>query len=99
MISFETAFAIANTVLQKYLPIDKIIEKFTDGCSNVLGEYCYAIEAGNYANLTIFDPSLQWTFTSGDIKSKSKNTPFVGMDFTGKPLGIVNKKKMNWNEN
>ncbi len=99
MIGFETAFAIANTVLQKHLPIDKIIEKFTDGCIAVLGEYCYAIEAGNYANVTIFDPSLCWTFTSRDIKSKSKNTPFLAMDFTGKALGIVNKKKMNWNEN
>jgi dihydroorotase len=98
MIGFETAFAVANTVLKNRLPLDKIIEKFTDGCANVLGDYCYPIEEGNQANMTIFDPSLSWVFQASDIKSKSKNTPFLDYTFTGKALGIINKKKMFWND-
>ena len=98
MIGFETAFAVANTALHSKMPIDKIIEKFTDGCVNVLGEYCYPIEEGNQANITIFDPSINWVFQSSDIKSKSKNTPFVNYTFFGKALGIINKKKMFWND-
>jgi dihydroorotase len=48
--------------------------------------------------MTIFDPSLSWVFQASDIKSKSKNTPFLDYTFTGKALGIINKKKMFWND-
>jgi dihydroorotase len=47
------------------------------------------IKVGEKAELTIFDPSLKWTFTEKDIKSKSKNTPFIGAEFTGKPIATI----------
>jgi dihydroorotase len=49
------------------------------------------------ANITFFDPDKRWVYTENDIKSKSKNTPFVDYDFIGKVLGIINKKKLNIN--
>ena len=52
------------------------------------------IEEGALADLTLFNPDKEWTFTEKDIKSKSKNTPFVGVAFTGKALGIINKGKI-----
>ncbi|MEN8810956.1 MAG: dihydroorotase, partial [Flavobacteriales bacterium] len=47
------------------------------------------IKVGEKANLTLFDPERKWTFEKSDIRSKSKNTPFVGIQFTGKALGII----------
>ena len=48
------------------------------------------MKEGNKANLTLFDPKLSWTFTEKDIRSKSRNTPFVGHTFKGRVLGIYN---------
>jgi dihydroorotase len=97
MIGFETTYAIANTILKEKMSTESIIEKFTNGVEKVIGEYCYGIEEENMANITFFDPDKRWVYTENDIKSKSKNTPFVDYDFIGKVLGIINKKKLNIN--
>jgi dihydroorotase len=41
------------------------------------------LKVGSIADVTIIDPDLQWTFRAADSKSKSKNTPFDGRQFTG----------------
>jgi len=51
------------------------------------------IEEGNKAVLTLFNPSEKWIVTEKDIKSKSKNSPFIGKELTGKVLGIINADK------
>jgi dihydroorotase len=94
MIALETAFATANSTLRERMAIEQIVGAFTSGPEKVLGEYCYSVEKGNPATITFFDPDLNWTFNAAHIQSRSKNTPFVGQAFIGKPLGIVNKKKL-----
>ena len=47
------------------------------------------ITEGNEAELSLFLPDHDWTFTGADIVSRSKNTPFVGYHFTGRPMGII----------
>jgi dihydroorotase len=42
------------------------------------------------ANLTLFLPNKEWKFEEKDIRSKSKNTPFVGKKLKGKIVGVVN---------
>ena len=64
------------------------------GCGGTIAR---KIEEGAEADLTLFNPNLKWTFAESDIKSKSKNTPFVGTDFTGKALGIINKGRLQLN--
>lgn len=97
MIGFETCYAISNSVLREKMSNEAIIEKFTAGIENIIGEYCYSIEEQNNACITLFDPEKRWVFTAKDIHSKSKNTPFVNYDFVGKVIGIVNKRKVALN--
>jgi len=89
--NLETAFAVANSVLTGKISLEKIIAKISINPRKILNLPQPKIEKGASANLTIFDPELHWTFEEKDIKSKSRNTPFVGTKFTGKALGIVNK--------
>lgn len=89
IIGLETAFASANSILQEKLDISEIIEKFTSGPSKIFGLKIGEIKEGEKANLTLFDPSLQWIFDKSCILSKSKNTPFIGTEFTGKTLGVI----------
>jgi dihydroorotase len=51
------------------------------------------IKEGVKANITLFDPKLEWDFKVNDIRSKSSNTPFVGNKLKGKALAIYNNGK------
>jgi len=51
------------------------------------------IKEGEPANLTLFDPNKEWTFSKENIKSKSKNSPFIGKKLKGKVVAVFNKNK------
>lgn len=89
-IGLETAFAVANTSLSQMLSISEIISRFSIQPRRIFGIPVPEIKEGSPANLTIFDPGLKWTFSEKDIFSKSANTPFVGVEFVGKVIGVVN---------
>lgn len=89
MIGLETAFAVARTATNGKLKTEDLIEKMTTNPRNILGVKNPEIKKGEKANITIFDPDMKWTFTEKDIRSKSKNTPFTGREFTGKVLRVV----------
>jgi len=89
IIGLETAFASAHSILKDKLPLETIIEKLTNAPRTILGVDIPKIEIGEKAELTYFNPSDKWTFKKTDIKSKSKNTPFLGTEFTGKALGVI----------
>lgn len=92
IIGLETAFAVANT--HSKLPIEAIIDKFTTNPAQLLRLPEETIHEGSLANLTIFNPDLEWAFTEKDIRSKSKNTPFVGHLLKGKVVGVINKNQI-----
>jgi dihydroorotase len=56
------------------------------------------LKEGEKANITLFDPSLEWTLKKQDIHSKSKNTPFIGQKLKGKIIGILNKNELILNK-
>lgn len=90
IIGLETAFAVANTAMRKNISLEKFIEKFTVNPRKLLSLSLPVIKEGEKANLTMFDPDIKWVFEERDIKSKSKNTPFVGSTLEGKPIAVFN---------
>jgi len=46
-----------------------------------------AVEPGSPANLTLFDPSRRWV--PGTFASKSENSPFTGVELTGRVLTTI----------
>lgn len=91
MLGMETTFALCRTFLKKQLSLTDIVEKMAVAPRHVLGLPLPEIKPGARAELTLFDPDAEWVFGENDIRSKSRNTPFIGQKFTGKVLGIVNK--------
>jgi dihydroorotase len=47
------------------------------------------LRPGAFADITILDPNLQWTFEAAHSKSKSRNTPFDGWTFRGAAVTTV----------
>ena len=93
IIGLETAFAVLSSALHKKLTLEQIIGKIAINPRKILNLDLAVLKEGENANITFFNPSLAWTFKENNIQSKSKNTPFIGMSFTGKALGIYNKKQ------
>ncbi len=92
-IGLETTFALCNTHLRNLLSINELVEKLAIAPRKILNLPIPEIKEGARANLTIFDPNKEWTFSQKDIYSKSKNTPFIGWHFTGKVVGIVHNNQ------
>ncbi len=86
----ETAFAVLHTH-NRTLSLEKLVGKLSSGPRAVLGVPLPSIKEGEPANVTIFDPQAQWQFTEKDIRSKSRNTPFIGSQFTGRVVGVINQ--------
>ena len=86
-IGLQTTFAIANMALKD---VDLVIEKFAIGIRKILGIELPKIEVGESPNFTIFDPTLEWTFSTENNQSKSKNSPFLEKNLTGKVIGVIN---------
>lgn len=97
IIGSETAFSCAHTILKKHLSITRIIDLFTANPRKIVRIKNPEIKVGSSAELTLFNPELKYTFLEKNIKSKSRNTPFIGTPFTGKALGIINKGKIYLN--
>lgn len=94
-IGLESCFAMANTVLKGKIALEQIVEKFTSGPRTILGLEEPLIDEGASANITFFDPDLDWTFDESHIHSLSKNAAGLGRAFIGRPLGVVLRNKMS----
>jgi dihydroorotase len=92
MIGLETAFAAFNT-FNKDIKLEKFLEKVTVTPRRILKLYSPKIEEGEPANLTLFDPNKEWVYSKENIRSKSKNSPFIGKKLKGKVVAVFNKNK------
>lgn len=88
-IGLESAFG----ALMNVLPLETIIEKLTSGKA-VFNIESSPIKEGSKANISLFNPETESTFTKAAILSKSKNSAFLGMQLKGKAYGIVNQGKL-----
>jgi len=93
IIGLESLFGLIIKNLEKHLDLHQIIEKISANPRNILGIQNHSIEEGNIANITLFNPKIEWDFTEKNIISKSKNSPFIGEKLKGKALAIYNNNK------
>jgi len=88
-IGLESAFG----ALLEILPLDVVVEKLQAAKSIFLND-SNRIKVGSKADLTLFDPSKEWTFTKNDILSKAKNSAFLNHKMKGFVYGIYNNDKL-----
>lgn len=93
-IGLETAFAALNSQNGAAFSPETLVEVLALRPRQVLNLPRHWIEKGAPANFTFFDPDKEWVFSEGDIRSKSRNTPFIGKTLKGRVLGILNKGQL-----
>ena len=93
ILGLETLFGLLGKYLSKDLSIEEIIEKISTNPRKIVLKEVLKIEEGEIANITLFNPELEWEVSKKDIKSKSNNTPFIGENLRGKALAIYNNNQ------
>lgn len=88
VIGTQTLFSLLNTIDE--LDLETKIRSISENPRDIFDLPEIRLEKGSLANLTMFDPDEDWTFTSDDIMSKSKNSNLIGYKLKGKVLGIIN---------
>lgn len=89
-IGLESLFGSVHNVLE----LEQIIACLTDNPRSRFGLNQSKIEKGELANITLFDPSISYTFNENNIYSKSKNSAFLGMQLKGMAYGIISKDQI-----
>jgi len=92
MINLQT-FASHIASLSSSVEMEVLIEKITDAPRRLLNLDPVAVDIGVKANLTLFDPACEWTFSEDENLSKSKNSPWLGKTLTGKAIAVFNNSK------
>lgn len=92
MINLQT-FASQIASLSNFVDMESLIEKITDAPRKLLNLDAVSIDIGEKANLTLFDPTCEWTFSHDENLSKSKNSPWLGKTLIGKTVAVFNNSK------
>lgn len=95
ILGLESAWGITGRELVDpgLLSVEEAVRKLTVEPRRILRLELPRIEDGAEANLTVFDTSTRWTFEERHIRSKSGNTPYVGIEMVGRAWAVYNKKQ------
>jgi dihydroorotase len=88
----ETSLAITLQVLHYYkkASLKRVIELLSTNPAKLIGlRDRGTFSRGAHADVTIFDPTKRWKFDAQESRSKSKNTPFDGWEFTGAVVATI----------
>jgi dihydroorotase len=93
ILGLETAWGLTGRELiaPGVLTVAQAVHKLCVAPRRVLGLPVPHLAVGEPANLTVFDATTRWTFEAHHIRSKSRNTPFVGAEMVGKAWAIYHK--------
>lgn len=92
----QTLFSALNS--KDTLQLEKLVQILSDNTRNFIQKPLPSIKIGNLADLTIFDPSVEFSFDSNQRKENILYSPFQHDKLTGKVLGIVNNNKLVLNQ-
>jgi dihydroorotase len=91
IVGLETLIPICvkSLIEPGHLTWARLIEKLTCQPARVLGIDRGALRGGADADVTIIDPSTEWTIDVARFRSKSRNSPFDGWTVRGRAHAVI----------
>jgi len=88
ILGLETSFPVIYTHLVKpgILSIQDVVAKMSTVPARILGLPGGTLRDGSPADIAVFDLNAEFEVTSEMLRSKSRNTPFMGHTLQGRPL-------------
>jgi dihydroorotase len=92
MIGLESTYSVVKKAMEGKMSPEFTAKLMAINPREILGLEIPSIAEGAVANFTIFNPDEKYIFGKSDIKSKSRNTPFIDSAFEGKVKMTYNKQ-------
>jgi dihydroorotase len=92
IIGLETSVGLAfeGLVRRGIISLERLVELCSTNPARILSLHDRAtLRPGARADVTILDPEFAWTYDLARSKSKSRNTPFDGCQFTGAAVATI----------
>jgi dihydroorotase len=67
----------------------RMVELLCYGPARSFGLSSGTLRVGSEADITVVDPGQRWRFTEDEVRSKSRNSPFVDRDLVGKTTHVL----------
>jgi len=100
---FETALgSLMKLVHNGDIEINLLLSKLTVVPSKIIGSKfgkLGTLNQGATADITIFDPDVEWTVDTKEFYSKGKNTPLNGHKLKGKVMATIFNGKIVYKDN
>ncbi|HEX9545029.1 MAG TPA: amidohydrolase family protein, partial [Pyrinomonadaceae bacterium] len=87
----ETAIGLAfDLVQQGVIDLERLVTLCSTNPARIFGlKERGNLTAGAHADITILDPTCEWTFDVNASKSRSRNTPFHGRTMSGAAVATI----------
>lgn len=98
IVGLETELGLfLNTLVHgKVITLPDMISRMTHRPAKLLGLDKGTLAPGAVADITVIDPDLAWTVDKTKFESRSKNTPFHGMNLKGRAVRTLVAGKTVW---
>lgn len=90
MTGLETSLGLVltNLVNKGIINYAQMVELMAIAPREILGLEPVKIAEGSVADVTIFDPAMEWTVDEAEFESKAKNSGFVGAQLVGRATDV-----------
>ena len=99
IIGLETELGLFLDLLvhkKKTIEMPRVIEMLTVNPARLLGLDAGTLSEGASADITLIDPSMEWTVEADAFQSASRNTPFDGWKLKGRAVRTIVRGKTVW---
>jgi len=99
IIGLETELGLFLDLLvhkKKTIELPRLIEMLTVNPARLLGLKAGTLSEGAAADITVIDPTAEWTVRAETFQSASPNTPFDGWKLKGRAVRTIVRGKTVW---
>ena len=98
LVGLETALALGITELVDggVLSLPELIDRMSTAPARAFDLPAGTLAVGAAADVTVFDPQEAWTVDPDRLASKSRNTPFAGMELRGRTRFTIVGGRVIW---
>lgn len=96
VIGLETAFSVAHTALVKtgHMTLVDLVHRMSLAPARRFGLDGGRLQEGSPANLVLLDVAERWQVTEGQLRSRSRNSPFLGRTLHGRVIATLYRGRL-----
>lgn len=100
VVGLETAFAVCNTYLvrEQKLDLGTLVARMTEAAADIYHLPAGRLEEGGEADFVLLDPDEAWRVGPEHLRTKSRNSPYLGATLTGRVKATFLRGRLTWRD-